>query len=244
MKIREQRIGELLARLRRKSHGFLRPPMLVIGGYALRAFVPFARYSRDCDLCVAKQEPWAIDQVARWFPRLTVEAMEKADTFAYLRLTQLAPLGKRRIRISLDVMEGEIRGRYGEVVRIDPEFVSKNAQETTIEVGDHAIPIRIPSYRDYFLLKLASARPSDIRDLAALVWQQGIPRAVGSRARSIVQGPRQLLEKLALAIADLEEPRFRDSWRGTFMTGEFSEDDKMQVLRKLRRLQQSLPGQL
>lgn len=40
MTVREQRIGELVEYIRRKSGGFRRPPLIVIGGYALRAYVP------------------------------------------------------------------------------------------------------------------------------------------------------------------------------------------------------------
>ena len=105
MALREKRIGELVERVREKSKGFEKPSLVVIGGYALRAFVPFARYSRDCDFAMPKGEGWQIDKVARWLADLTVEAKEKLDTHGYLRLIQLISAGRHRVKISLDFME-------------------------------------------------------------------------------------------------------------------------------------------
>lgn len=119
MALREKRIGELVNRLGDGSNGFSRPPMAVIGGYALRAFVPFARYSRDCDFALLRGRSWGIDKVRRWLEELKVEAEGKHSSYGFLRLIELLPLGKRRVKIALDFMEGEIRGRGGEAFRID-----------------------------------------------------------------------------------------------------------------------------
>ena len=54
--LREARIGELLRTAQRKSKNFSSPPLIVIGGYALRVHVPFARYSRDCDFAIPKRQ--------------------------------------------------------------------------------------------------------------------------------------------------------------------------------------------
>src|SRR5437867_12054281 len=68
MKLREARIGELLRVVQKKSKNFNAPLLIVIGGYALRAHVPFARHSRDCDFAVPKPgEAWVIDKIAKWF---------------------------------------------------------------------------------------------------------------------------------------------------------------------------------
>ena len=61
---REQEIGELVNYLPQKSKGFTKPKLIVIGGYALRAFVPFSRYSRDCDFVLKE----GLDQVNKWPP--------------------------------------------------------------------------------------------------------------------------------------------------------------------------------
>jgi hypothetical protein len=35
----------------------------MIGGYALRAFVPFSRSTRDCDFAMTKRDGWNIDRI-------------------------------------------------------------------------------------------------------------------------------------------------------------------------------------
>ena len=59
MRQREQRIAELIETVADKSKGFTNPPIVVIGGYALRAHVPFSRFSRDCDFAMPQQKHWA-----------------------------------------------------------------------------------------------------------------------------------------------------------------------------------------
>ena len=54
LKLREERIGELIEMVGSKSRNFTDPPIIVIGGYALRGHVPFQRYSRDCDFAMPK----------------------------------------------------------------------------------------------------------------------------------------------------------------------------------------------
>ena len=215
--------------------------MVVIGGYALRAYIPFSRYSRDCDFALPKGQGWKIDTVEKWFTGMTVEANEKADGFGYLRLIELLKTGKRKIKIALDFMEGEIRGRSGEAFTLDEEFVSKTSQ-TTIQIGDCAVPVRVPSYQDYFLMKVLSARASDARDIAAMTWKQGMPELdpLVKRAKQAVQEPRVLRDKLKIILDDLSDPRFVDSWRGTFIIEEFTEKDKEQILRELRQLRNVL----
>lgn len=151
MALREKRIGELLERVRQESIGFKKPPIIVIGGYALRAYVPFARYSRDCNFALPKGRDWVIDRIAEWLVELTTEARETYKTHGHLRLIQLIPAGKQTIKIVLDFLEGEIRGRAGE---------------------------------------------------------------------------RVLIDKIDRVIADVTDPRFLDSWRGTFITEEFTEKNQ------------------
>ncbi|MBI4447189.1 MAG: nucleotidyl transferase AbiEii/AbiGii toxin family protein [Acidobacteria bacterium] len=241
MALREERIGELVERVRQKSKGFRKPPIIVIGGYALRAYVPFLRYSRDCDFALPMGKESAIESIAGWFRDLSQEAKEKQETHGYLRLVQLLPAGRRRIKISLDFMEGEIRGRAGETLMLDERFV-RDSQHSAIQIGGTSIKIRVPSYQDYLLLKLLSARPSDVRDIAAMVWKRGLPKTADfrKRANEIVTEPDQLGGKMKLLIADVSDPRFLDSWRGTFITEEFTEKDKGKVLKELRRLRRAI----
>ncbi len=166
MQAREQRIAELIQLLQRKSQNWQRPPIIMIGGYALRAYIPFSRYSRDCDFAIPKGRGWKIDTIEKWFPSMTVETKEKRNGFGYLRLIELLRPGKHKVKIALDFMEGEIQGRSGEAFVLDGKFTSQSV-ETPIQIGDVSTPVRVPSYEDYLLLKLLSARASDVRDIAA-----------------------------------------------------------------------------
>jgi len=95
MKLREERIAELIEAVRRNSHTFKKPRLIVIGGYALRAYVPFARYSRDCDFALSLGKKSNLDKVVQWFPQLMIEAKEKKGGFGYLRLFELIQAGKQ-----------------------------------------------------------------------------------------------------------------------------------------------------
>jgi hypothetical protein len=237
MALRESRIGELVERVRQQSSGFAQPEIIVIGGYALRAFVPFARYSRDCDFALRRGRGWSLDRVVAWFPDLIVEAQETAEQYGYLRLVQLLGSGKTRAKIALDFMEGQVRGRTEEAFIIDREFVARSA-ESQIQIAGKPVRIRVPSYEDYLLLKLLSARPSDVRDLAALIWKNGIPEPASlvARASNVINQPDRIADNIKLVIKEVDDSRFIDSWRGTFITEEFTESNKIEVLSELRRL--------
>jgi hypothetical protein len=46
-----------------------------------------------------------------------------------------------------------------------------------------------------------------------------------------------IMEKsLKLIITDISDKRFLDSWRGTFVTKEFTEETKEHILKKLKKL--------
>ncbi|MBI4444306.1 MAG: hypothetical protein HY645_00235, partial [Acidobacteria bacterium] len=69
-----------------------------------------------------------------------------------------------------------------------------------------------------------------------------LPKAgdLRKRANEIVAEPGQLAGKADLVVADVSDPRFLDSWRGTFITEEFTEKDKGKVLKELRRLRRAI----
>jgi|GEM_PF-6059869 len=48
------------------------------------------------------------------------------------------------------------------------EFVS-------IPIANKSIKLPVPSYVDYFIMKVVSARASDIRDIASLICENGVP---------------------------------------------------------------------
>ena len=61
MRMREEEIFSLLEFISQKTQGFSDPKLITIGGYALRAYIPFSRYTRDCDFVMRKEVDWGID---------------------------------------------------------------------------------------------------------------------------------------------------------------------------------------
>jgi hypothetical protein len=74
-----------------------------------------------------------------------------------------------------------------------------------------------------------------------MVWKRGLPEIepLVERATDAVNRPRQLTENLDVVLQDLSDARFLDSWRGTFLTQEFTEVEKKTVLKKLAKLRKA-----
>ena len=68
MKRREEEILNSLLFLSEKTKGFTDPELIMIGGYALRAFIPFSRFTRDCDFALMKGKGWNIDRMKGFLP--------------------------------------------------------------------------------------------------------------------------------------------------------------------------------
>lgn len=136
MKIREKEIARLIDLVRNKSKNFMRPKLILIGGYALRAFIPFSRYARDCDLALRKNG-WHIDTIKDWFGKeMFVEAFEKREDYGFLRCIKQIKMDRETAKASIDFMEGRIAGRTEEsVVKIGEKFVDKS-RRTEITIGD------------------------------------------------------------------------------------------------------------
>ncbi|MBI3413002.1 MAG: nucleotidyl transferase AbiEii/AbiGii toxin family protein [Candidatus Aenigmarchaeota archaeon] len=233
---REEVIADLLNRLAEKSHGFSSPKLVLIGGYALRAFVPLSRSTRDCDFALRKGQDWQIDRIRTWFSDLEVLTLEKRDDHGFMRCLKLIRINDSTARVSLDFMEDKVVGRdMEEVINLDARFEG-DAQNVRITIANQPIDVVVPCYRDYFILKAVSARRSDIRDIAALVWKLGVPE-VKPRLEEILPYPDVFYRKVReVIIPDIEDTRFIHSWRGTFVTTAFSEQDKQNVIDELREL--------
>jgi hypothetical protein len=236
MKKREQEIGKLLELLSRKSSGFTKPKLVLIGGYALRAFVPFSRYTRDCDFALRKKNGWTLDQITNWLSKSTaVESFEKRDDYGFLRCVRVFD---ETIKASLDFMEGKVVGRdeKRQVVIIDEKFV-ENSNLMKLKVAEKEIEVFVPTYDDYMILKIVSCRPSDVRDITTLVWKNGIPSQIHKRAKKILPDPKVFDDNLRkIVIPQISDERFVNSWRGTFLAPEFNDDIKRRVINQLRSI--------
>ncbi len=229
---REQEIAELISYLSQKSKGFTEPKLIVIGGYALRAFVPFSRYSRDCDFVLKE----GLHLIEKWTPpKVSLETIEKKEGHAYMRWIKILQAGNKKAKLGLDFMEGQVAGRENNVFNIDNKFL-ESSNKAKIKVSSMQLQVFVPSYTDFFLLKVMSGRRSDTRDIATLVWKNGVPKDVKKRL-SALNDPtiftRNLEQKI---IPDIKNTLFLNSWKGTFITNEFTEHDQKNVAIELNRL--------
>ena len=237
MNLREEEIGRIIEQLSKQTDGFENPKIVMIGGYALRAFTSLSRYTRDCDFVLKKIDGWNLDKIKKLLPKdLSVEAFEKRGDYGFLRCIKLLKVNGRSAKISIDFMEGEVRGRMEEQVFFITEKFLQKTKKVKIPIAKKMIEIYVSDYTDYLILKIMSARPSDIRDIATLIWKDGIPDDLEERAKKVLAHPEILEKNLELVITVISDKRFLDSWKGTFVTTEFTEKIKEQVLKELKRL--------
>ena len=241
MRRREEEILRVLKYLSEKTNEFSDPRLLLIGGYALRAFIPLARFTRDCDFATKKEEGWAIDRLRGLLPEsFSVDRLEKRSNYGFMRCVKLARHDNAGVKVSLDFMEGEIRGRgVKDVILVDDAMME--GAHATIPVAGEEVAVLVPSYADYFIMKVISARPSDVRDLASLVLERGLPSGLSERIMRILPYPEVFKSKLEGNIIPVMKRRtFIDSWRGIFGTTKYTEDDRRRVIESLETLLEEL----
>jgi len=235
MKKREQEIQRTILHLSEKTKSFTNPELIVIGGYALRAFVSFSRFTRDCDFALKKKNGWNIDELKIILPEdYSIEEEEKRGSYGFLRCVKFVKYDKTRVKVSLDFMEGEIRGRKtNEIILID-ELMVKGRRFFSIQIVDQAVTIAVPDYPDYFIMKVVSSRASDIRDIASLIHKNGIPLGLEKRIKQILPNPEIFKSKIKERILpEIRRATFVDSWRGIFGTTKYTEEHKRKVLEQL-----------
>jgi hypothetical protein len=232
--LREEEISRIIKQLSKQTDGFENPKIVLIGGYALRAFTSLSRYTRDCDFVLKKSDGWNLDRIHKLLPKdLSTEVFEKRDSYGFLRC--IKPL-KAGAKISFDFMEGEVRGRTDEQIFFITEKFLQKSRKVEIPIARKMMEVYVPDYTDYLILKFMSARPSDIRDIATLVWKNGIPDDLEEEAKKKLAHPEIIKKNLKLVQNDISDKRFLDSWKGAFVTTEFTEKTKEEVLKKLRKL--------
>jgi len=235
---RELEIARLVELLSKKSNCFEDPKLVLIGGYGLRAFIPLSRSTRDCDFALRKENGWHLDEIKKWLAKeASIDALEKKEGSGYMRCVKLIKIGGRQASVSLDFMEGEVTGRVAQDrVIIDESFVA-DSLKTKIKIADKEIEVRVPRYSDFFILKTISARPSDVRDIAALVWKKGVPENLIQRISEMLPNPDKLEEKIRKPILPMiRDERFIHSWRGMFMTTKFDEETKERIIEQISTL--------
>ena len=235
MRKREQEIQSAILHLSENTKGFTNPELIMIGGYGLRAFISLSRFTRDCDFALKKKNGWNIDDLKTILPRnYSIEEEEKRGSYGFLRCVKFVKHNKARIKISMDFMEGEIRGRKPDEIILIDEFMIKNRKFFSIQIADQTVMIPVPDYPDYFIMKVVSSRASDIRDIASLVHENGIPPEVKKRIKQVLPNPEIFKSKIKeRIIPEIRRATFVDSWRGIFGTTKYTEKHKREILEQL-----------
>ena len=238
IKRREEEILSSLVFLSERTKGFTDPELMMVGGYALRAFIPFSRFTRDCDFALMKRDGWNVDRIKEILPEgYLVEEEQKRNSYGFLRCIKFVKHDKARVKVSMDFMEGEIRGREErEIIKID-DIMIKNRVFATIPIANKPIKLPFPRYLDYFIMKVVSARASDIRDIASLIYENGIPENLDERVKQVLPYPEIFSIKLKdRIIPEIKRKTFLDSWRGIFGTTKYNEEDRRKVITELEKL--------
>jgi len=238
MKRREEELLKAIRNLSEKTEGFTNPKLILIGGYALRTFIKFSRFTRDCDFIIKKKNGWNLDRLKENLPEgYNIEREERHENYGFMRWVKLLQHNKAKVKVSLDFMEGEIRGRKAkEVILIDRAMV-ENSRFVSISIADENVSIAVPSYLDYFIMKVVSSRASDIRDMASLIHENGVPSRLTDRINEILPYPQIFREKVEeRIIPEIRKATFLDSRRGIFATTSYSEEDKEKVIEQLEKL--------
>lgn len=236
MKKREEEILKIIRYVSGKTKEFKDPKLVTIGGYALRAFIRFSRYTRDCDFVLRKRDGWHLDELNEIIPRdWRIKELKEKERYGFMRWLKFIKYNKTRIKVSLDFMEGEIRGREEEeVVLIDDEMIEKSRQ-TLVTIAEENVKVFVPDYGDYLIMKVVSCRASDIRDIASLIHENGIPKALSQRVKQIVPNPKIFYSRIRRrVIPEIERKTFIDSWKGIMATTEYTEKDKEKVAEQLK----------
>lgn len=238
MRRREEDVLKMVLHLSENTDGFTHPELMMIGGYALRAFISFSRFTRDCDFALRKGDGWNIDDLKTILPEdYSVEEEEKRDSYGFLRCIKFVKHNKARVKVSMDFMEGEIRGRKPEEIILIDEVMVKNRKFVPIPIAGKPVRIAVPNYADYFIMKVISSRASDIRDIASLVHERGIPSGLEKRVGQILPYPEIFKAKIEKRIIpEIGRTTFLDSWKGIFGTREYTEQDKEEVMKRLKDL--------
>ena len=107
----------------------------------------------------------------------------------------------------------------------------------SISIAGENVSIPVPSYADYFITKVVSSRATDIRDIASLIHENGVPPRLRHRIKLLLPYPQTFREKVeGRVIPEIRKATFLDSWRGIFATTSYAEEDKEKVLEHLKRL--------
>jgi len=163
LQLREKEVFETLKALEK-----LKADFVVIGGYATNAYA-LPRFSVDCDIVVKNMK--GAGQIRAALTKLgyaTTAAGEAAKTYGGSFERYEKELGNG-FKVSFDVMINEILDRQsGAVFSVEWIFEHSKLRELRGKTILGKLRLRIINPDALFVMKAASARPSDIRDVFML----------------------------------------------------------------------------
>ena len=233
LQIREKEVANIIRYIDECSQNFMKPKLVLIGGYAIRAFVSYSRASRDCDFVMSKKEGWNIETINEWRKLdVSAEVLEKKETYGFLKWVKSIPFGQRKAKVSIDFLEGEVRGRTEKaIVFIDKDFIDKS-EVSSIKIADQIFNFNVPRYIDFLIMKVVSGRPSDVRDVATLLWKKGVPSGLDKRVNEVLPYPEIFVGNIKTKLIPIvSDNRFLYSWKGIYVTKDFNEESRLKVLK-------------
>lgn len=236
MQMREDELGKLIEFMSEKTNDFTKPKLILIGGYALRKYIPESRFSKDCDFVFKSVEGVDIWAIRGWANKeLQIGAFKKEKEYGFIKFKKIIETKNVKIPVSIDIYENQIRGRKGELIILDDKFVNLSRKER-LKIGSMICGVFVPSYPDFFLTKVIAMRKRDVRDIALMIKNNGIPMDIESRSKELCVDSKTFKEKIVEIIHKTEEKEFLSDLHGAFQTAKFTEEDRKQVVLELEKL--------
>ena len=89
-------------------------------------------------MLLQKKNGWHIDELHNNLPGFSIEHKEKKNSYGYMRCIKFVKHDKAKIKVAVDFMEGEIRGREEkDVIIIDEKMVKKRKFVKILIAGEN-----------------------------------------------------------------------------------------------------------
>jgi len=151
--LREREIFNILEKIKKF------PKVILIGGYALNSYVEFPRFSIDCDLVVLDG-----NIILKVLKKEKFKIIEEEENF--IRLEKKID----NIRIGIDLLIGKVKDRLSGITFEFLDIFQDSIIKELVAKSNPRIKInfRIASPEVLFIIKFASLRKQDLRDIFML----------------------------------------------------------------------------
>ena len=206
---RENSIMEILGRFAESSL-----PFVVVGGYAVSAYRH--RFSIDADIVLSREDLPGFEKILKesGYEKTISRKLENIYSSEFMRYE------KKDISISVDLLIDGIGVRQTGAA-FSFRFLMENSGKRMVEGIERSVKVHVPSREILVIMKLHSGRLTDLRDVAALA--HGLD--IGMIRKHLFMGSQDVLNKNIRKLQSLlDDPDFRDSFKGVFMEKGYSID--------------------